>query len=271
VYVNFAFAVDGVDMSAGFDPSGGRLRARVPVQPGQRVTVRTAYKSRGLDRWVYRPSDGVGRLENFALTMRTNFRDIDFPAGTMSPSSRAREGDGYKLQWAFKQVVTGNGMGMITPSRIQPGELAAELALSAPVSLFLYFFVIFVLAVLRDFDLHPINYLLIAGAFFAFHLLFAYSVDHLPVELAFALCSAVSVFLVVSYLRVVVSPRFAWREAGLAQMLYLVGFSLAHFWEGYTGLTSTVLAIVTLYAVMQLTGRMKWSELLARRTVSPAT
>lgn len=271
IYDDFMFTIDGVDVSAGFDPSGGRLRARVPVQPGQSVAIRTAYKSRGLDEWVYRPSEGVGRLENFALTMHTNFADIDFPAGTMSPSSRAREGHGQKLQWDFKQVVSGNGMGMITPSRIQPGELAAELAVSAPVSLLLYFLVIFVLAALRDIDLHPINYLLIAGAFFAFHLLFAYSVDHLPVEWAFAMCSAVSVFLVVSYLRLVVSPRFACVEAGLAQLLYLVGFSLAHFWEGYTGLTSTVLSIVTLFAIMQLTGRIQWTQLLAGKRNSATT
>ena len=84
-------------------------------------------------------------------------------------------------------------------------------------SLFFYFFVLFVLATLRNIELHPINYLLIAGAFFAFHLLFAYSVDHLPVEAAFALSSLVSVFLVVSYLRLVVSARFAYVEAGAAQ------------------------------------------------------
>jgi inner membrane protein involved in colicin E2 resistance len=73
----------------------------------------------------------------------------------------------------------------------------------------------------------------------------------------------VSVFLVVSYLRLVVSSRLAYVEAGLAQLVYLIGFSLAHFWEGYTGLTATVLAIVTLYLVMQLTARVRWSSALA--------
>jgi inner membrane protein involved in colicin E2 resistance len=110
------------------------------------------------------------------------------------------------------------------------------------------------------------NYFLIAGAFFAFHLLFAYSADHLPIEGAFALCSVVSVALVVSYLRLVVSSTFAYREAALAQVVYLIGFSLAHFWEGFTGLTVTVLAILTLFLLMQLTGRVRWSELLSRDT-----
>jgi len=268
LYDDFRFLVDGVDVSGGLDPNGGKLRARLKVSPGQLVQIRAGYESRGLDQWQYKPSEGVGRLEKFKLTMHTDFSEIDYPTGTLSPSARKREGKGYQLLWNFSQIVTGNGIGMIMPSRIQPGELAAELSLSAPISLFFYFFVIFVLATLRNIDLHPINYLLIAGAFFAFHLLFAYSVDHLPVEGAFTLSSVVSVFLVVSYLRLVVSRRFAFVEAALAQLVYLVGFSLAHFWDGFTGLTTTVLAIATLYLMMQLTGRVRWSEALAGRVAS---
>ena len=60
-----------------------------------------------------------------------------------------------------------------------------------------------------------------------------------------------------------VSSRFALREAALAQLVYLIGFSLAHFFEGFTGLTVTVLAIVTLFVLMQLTGRVRWSEVLS--------
>jgi inner membrane protein involved in colicin E2 resistance len=269
LYDDFRFAIDGVDASAGLDASGGKLRARVSVAPGQRVQIRAGYKSRGLDQWQYRLSEGVGRHEQFALTMHTDFSDIDFPSGTLSPSHKQREAGGYRLQWKFGRIVTGKGIGMITPSRIQPGDLASQLALSAPISLFFFFFVIFVLATLREIELHPINYLLLAGAFFAFHLLFAYSVDHLPLEGAFALASAVSVFLVVSYLRLVVSTRFAYVEAGLAQLVYLVGFSLAHFWEGFTGLTATLLAIATLYLIMQLTGRVRWSHALAPRPQAP--
>jgi hypothetical protein len=263
LYDNFSFTVDGMDTSAGLDPAGGKLRSRVKVSPGQSVAIHTGYKSRGLDQWQYRPSDGVGRLEKFDLTMYTDFTDIDFPMGTMSPSHKEHAGKGYRLDWKFAQIVTGNAIGMTMPQRIQPGDLASELSLSAPISLFFYFFVIFVLSTLRKIDIHPINYMLIAGAFFAFHLLFAYSVDHLPVEQAFALSSAVSVILVVSYLRLAVSPRFAFVEAGIAQLVYLVGFSLAHFWDGFTGLTTTVLAIATLFLIMQLTGRIKWSEALA--------
>jgi hypothetical protein len=73
------------------------------------------------------------------------------------------------------------------------------------------------------------------------------------------LSSLVSVSLVVSYLRLVVGMRFAALEAGTAQTIYLVLFSYAFFWKGFTGLAITIIAIVTLFVVMQVTGRIRWS------------
>jgi len=269
VYDALVFTVDGRDYARALDTEGNRLSAQIPVSPGQAVEIAIGYGSRGLDAWRYMPTQGVGRLEDFSLAMHTNFASIDFPTGTMSPSHKTQRADGgWDLDWSFDSLVTGHGIGMITPSNVQPGELATVLSFSAPVSLFFFFTVIYVLATIRRIDIHPMNYLLLAGAFFAFHLLFAYSVDHLTVESAFVLSSVVSVLLVVSYLRLVVSATFALREAAAAQVVYLIGFSLAHFWEGFTGLTVTVLAIVTLFLLMQLTGRIKWSELLSG---TPAT
>lgn len=263
-YDGFQLIVDGVDRAGELTPQNGSVMVHIPVEPGQTVTLAARYKSRGMGEWTYRPADGVASLENFAFAMTTDFADIDFPHQTMSPSTKTATDGGWTLDWTFDRVVTGHGMGMIVPHPIQPGELATELSVSAPVSLLFFFVVIYVLSVLRGIDIHPLNYLLMAGAFFAFHLLFAYSADRLPVEAAFALASATSVVLVVNYLRLVVSARFALVEAGIAQLVYLVGFSMAHFWDGYTGLTVTILSIVTLFLVMQLTGRVKWSEVLAK-------
>lgn len=268
IYDSLVFMVDGRDFSNALESEGSRLRALVPVQPGQDVTIAIGYGSRGQSEWRYTPTAGVGRLQDFKLAMHTDFAEIDYPAGTMSPSSsQKRAGGGWDLDWKFDSLVTGHSIGMITPTRVQPGELATELSFSAPISLFFFFLVIYVLATIRRIDIHPMNYFLIAGAFFAFHLLFAYSADHVPVEIAFGLASLISIGLVVSYLRLVVSPRFASREAALAQIVYLIGFSLAHFWQGFTGLTVTVLAIITLFLLMQLTGRIRWSEVLASSPV----
>lgn len=260
IYDDFQFIVDGRDYASTLTPRDGHVDLRIPTTPGHTTTIHVRYKTRGADSWSYMPGTGVGVLTNFKLTMRTDFADIDFPEQTLSPSDKARTADGWQLVWAFDQVVTGSGIGMVTPQRVQPGELAASMAFSAPVSLMFFFVVIFVIATIRKIDIHPINYLLIAAAFFAFHLLFAYTADRLPVEWAFGLSSVVSVVLVVSYMRLVVNGRFAFVEAAIAQLVYLVGFSLAHFAEGFTGLAITVMAILTLFLVMQLTGRIRFSE-----------
>ena len=62
--------------------------------------------------------------------------------------------------------------------------------------------------------------------------------DHVSIHLSFIICSLVSIFLVISYLRLVVNMRFALLEAGGAQFVYLVLFSYAFFFEGFTGLAS---------------------------------
>ena len=64
----------------------------------------------------------------------------------------------------------------------------------------------------------------------------------------------------VSYLRLVVDLRFAAVDAGLSQLIYLVLFSYAFFFEGFTGLAVTTGAILTLFVVMQMTGRIRWND-----------
>ena len=146
------------------------------------------------------------------------------------------------------------------PRKINPGPMAARISFFAPVSLGFFFFLMFVISLLRGIQIHPMNYFFLAAAFFAFHLLLAYLVDHVSIHLAFVISSAVSIFLVVSYLRLVVGARFAAREAAIAQFIYLVAFSYAFFLKGFTGLAITIGSISTLFVVMQATGRIRWKE-----------
>jgi len=270
VYDEFHLRVNGQEVASNLD--NGRIRTSVPVEPGERIAFSVNYLSRGRASWTYMPVQGAGEVTDFSLALTTDFPGIDYPPGTMSPSERVQTNEGWALNWKFERLITGKGMGMLMPTRVQPGELAASMSFSAPVSLGLFMAWIFVLGLLKKIEIHPMNHLMVAGAFFAFHLLFAYTADHLPVEGAFALAAVVSVGLVVSYLRLVAGPRFALIEAGLAQVVYLVGFSLAHFWDGFTGLTVTVLGIATLFALMQLTGRVDWGTVFSakRAEVAPS-
>jgi inner membrane protein involved in colicin E2 resistance len=263
LYDNFRFILNGKPLE--LTPQNGTVTAKIEVAKGDEIDLRIGYLSRGMDSWTYVPSDGVASLQNFAVKMKTDFTEIDFPGYTMSPSSKMPIENGWALDWSFKQVITGYKIGMVMPKKIQPGELASSLSFSAPISLLFFFLMIWVFATLRKIEIHPINYFFLGSAFFAFHLLFSYSVDHLTVLPAFVLASVVSILLVVSYLRLVVSNRFAFVEAAMAQMVYLIGFSMAHFWEGFTGLTVTCLSIFTLFILMQLTGRIRWTEVLTIR------
>jgi inner membrane protein involved in colicin E2 resistance len=265
MYDDFKFIVDGRDLAAELRPDRGTISTSFPLMVGQKVSLAVHYKSRGRDQWEYQPAMGVASLRDFNLTIRSDFMDIDYPQGTSSPSKRQQNGKGWTLHWNFRQTVTGQGMGLVMPERIQPGELATQLIATAPISLLLFFILLFALSILQKLDIHPANYLAIAGAFFSFHLLFAYCVDHLHITAALIVASAASIIMVVSYMRLVVSSRFAFREVVLAQLVYQVGFSLAHFAHGYTGLTISVLATLTLFTLMMLTGRIRWSTVFAKR------
>jgi inner membrane protein involved in colicin E2 resistance len=242
---------------------------RATVGPGDTASLHVAYRSQGLDTWRYQLGDGIAQARDFVLTMQTNFRDIDFADDTLSPTSKQLIPGGWQLTWQYSNLVSGFQIGMTMPQKPQPGPLAGEISYAAPVSLFFFFFLMFIITTLRNIDLHPMNYFFLATAFFAFHLLLAYSVDHISIHAAMVLSSAVSVGLVVSYLRLVVGLRFAALEAGTAQLIYLVLFSYAFFWKGFTGLTITMIAIITLFVVMQVTGRIRWSERFAAKSRVP--
>ncbi|HEX9241752.1 MAG TPA: hypothetical protein VF875_04860, partial [Anaeromyxobacter sp.] len=60
--------------------------------------------------------------------------------------------------------------------------------------------------------------------------------------------------------RLFVGGRTALLLVGLPQLVYLVLFSFTFFWSGYTGLAITIGAILTLFVIMQLTGRTDWAR-----------
>jgi len=242
------------------------------VLAGKTANLKVGYKSQGLNDWRYSfGSSDVAQVRDFAMKMTTNFKDIDFPDNTLSPTEKSEITKGWDLRWNYKNLVSGYQIAITMPEKLQPGPLAGRISFFAPVSLFFFFFLMLIITTLRGIELHPMNYFFLAAAFFSFHLLLAYLVDHVSIHLAFGICSAVSIFLVVSYLRLVVGTRFATREAALAQFIYLVAFSYAFFLKGFTGLAITIGSIMTLFVVMQATGRIRWKDKFASAPNAPST
>jgi hypothetical protein len=270
VYDGLAMLVNGNKISPTTDDQG--VNGQAVVGPGDTAVFHIAYRSHGLNSWKYKLGEGVAQAHDLVLTMRTNFKDIDFADDTLSPTSKQRTADGWNLTWRYSDLISGFQIGMTMPEKLQPGPLAGEISYAAPVSLFFFFFLMFIITTMRNIDLHPVNYFFLATAFFAFHLLLAYLVDHISIHAAMVIASVVSIALVVSYLRLVVGIRFAALQAGTAQFIYLIVFSYAFFWKGFTGLAITIISVITLFVVMQATGRIRWSEKFAGRdALKPST
>jgi inner membrane protein involved in colicin E2 resistance len=259
IYDNLVFTVDGNSVAIKNHENAAITSFKVAAGKTAQLTV--GYSSQGLNEWRYSfGSADVAQVNNFTLRMKTNFKDIDFPDNTLSPSEKTETSGGWDLNWSYRSLLSGYQIAMVMPEKLQPGPLAGKISFFAPVSLFFFFFLMMIITTMRGIDLHPMNYFFLAAAFFSFHLLLAYLVDHMSIHAAFAISSLTSVFLVVSYLRLVVGMRFASREAALAQFIYLVMFSYAFFLKGFTGLAITIGSVLTLFVVMQITGRIRWAE-----------
>jgi hypothetical protein len=248
--------------------TSGDTRLALSVPPGTSKKFHVHYKSQGMDDWTYSLGSSLRHVRDFKLAATTNFKDVDFT--TLSPTEPKKEtADGWELTWKYTSTrARGLNITIDMPERQNPGDLAARISFFAPVSLLFFLMVMIVICVMKKVEIHPMNYFFVAAAFFAFHLLLSYLVDHIDVEVAFMISAIVSVFLVVSYLRLVTGAKFALVHAGTSQLIFLVGFSYAFFYEGFTGLAVTIGAILTLFVLMQVTGRVKWTEVLKPRSRS---
>jgi hypothetical protein len=70
-------------------------------------------------------------------------------------------------------------------------------------------------------------------------------------------------------MRLVAGVKFAVAYVGFAQLVYLIGFSYAFFFVGWTGLSIIVVAIITLFILMQATGRVDWNAVFKKGPSAP--
>jgi hypothetical protein len=270
LFDDFTFTVNGQLATLANDVAK-EMVATVALEPGAVAALEVRYKSRGLGTWTYAFAQGTGdsnsggtaRVRDFQLSVTTNVPNVDFPAGAVSPSQKSATAQGWRLDWRFTNLLSGQTIGLALPEKLNPGPFAARVTFFAPVGLLFFLAVMVILGATRGPNLHPMHYWFIACAFFAFHLLLAYLVDHVAVHVAFAASAAVSLLLVISYLRLVTGMQHALFQAGATQLVFLVLFSYAFFFEGFTGLAITVGAIATLFVLMQVTARVSWDDVFA--------
>jgi hypothetical protein len=247
----------------------GRLTKELSLAPGQTEFIEIGYVTSGMDEWWYDFGSSVNQIKNFSLVMNTDFDQIDFPENSIAPTKKDKTSTGWKLQWTYANLLSNVKIGMVMPQKLNPGPWVSQVSYAAPVSLFLFFFLLFVISTVRQIRIHPMNYFFIGASFFSFHLLLAYLVDHVSVHVSFIIASVVSVALVVSYMRLVVGQRFAFLEVGISQFVFLVLFSYSFFFKGYTGLAITALSIATLFITMQITARLDWDAVFCQKKDAP--
>jgi hypothetical protein len=266
LYDSVKFAVGGKEISD-LPLSQDTLSKTLQLTPGQSETVEVGYTTNGMDEWWYDFGASANQVKNFSLTMNTDFNQIDFPDNSVSPTKKEKTSNGWKLQWDYTNLLSSVKIGMVMPHKLNPGPWVSQVSYAAPISLFLFFFLLFVISTVRGVRIHPMNYFFIGASFFSFHLLLAYLVDHVSVHAAFIIASLVSVGLVISYMRIVVGRRFAYIEVGISQLVFLVLFSYSFFFQGYTGLAITLLCVATLFVTMQITARLDWAAVFGNEAV----
>jgi hypothetical protein len=263
LYDGFKVLVNGRELQPSFANGMATATFRLPPQRTARVEI--GYRSQGLDSWTYAPTEGsVAAVKDFTLTMNTDFENVDFPDGAVSPTAKTRAGRGWQLVWHYDSLVSGRNIALAMPKPVNPGPLASRVSFFAPVSLLFFFAALILNTATSDVRIHPMNYAFLAAGFFAFHLLFVYLADQIDINAAFMLASLVSVVLCVGYLSLVQDRRGFLVEAAASQVIFLVLFSYSFFFEGYTGLAVTIGAVLTLGYFMVKTGRVDWDEKFTR-------
>lgn len=262
VFDDFKFVIDGKAQEE-IQPDNGVLAQELDYAPGQERIIRICYKTNGMDTWHYSNGEFVNQVKNFKLLMNTNFDAIDFADNTISPTVKKKVKNGWDLTWQYNNLISSINIGLVMPQNLNPGPLIARITLFAPVSLLMFTFVVFVISAIKRVRIHPMHYFFISCAFFSFHLLMAYLAVYVEMNTTFLIASAVSIFLVISYMRGIVGIKYATLQIGLAQFVYLVLFSYTFFFEGYTGLSITIMSILTLFVIMQVTMKVNWDEVFA--------
>jgi inner membrane protein involved in colicin E2 resistance len=259
IYDNFRIFINGEE----YDTQGKManfLSVPVYLKPQEEVEMAITYTSQGLNNWSYVFGEGVKSVKNFLLTTTTDFDNPDFPSGTMSPSEKEKTSGGWKFIWDYKDLVTGYDIGVEMPKKMNPGPLAMRISLFAPIPLLFLFTTLLIFGSVQKRNLHPMHFFFLAASVFSFHALYAYLVDHIDIHATFWISSGVALVLAVGYVWRVVNVKFAFIVAGLSELIFLVLFSYAFFFPGWTGLIITIGSIITLAILMFTTAKVKWGE-----------
>src|ERR1044071_5539271 len=104
IYDDLVFTINGAPVT--LTNENNAAEGTATVKPGEAATLHVAYKSQGLNDWRYnfgggdaKTGAGVAQVRDFRMRMRTDFKEIDFPENTLSPSEKRETDEGWELEW----------------------------------------------------------------------------------------------------------------------------------------------------------------------------
>ena len=246
-------------------------KQEMPVVPlnDNTIQLNISYDATGMEDLYYLITDErdtIAQINDFNLVISTDFDLYDFPSKMMSPTEKNKTDKGYDLIWNLNKTITGKNIGVIIPNKLNPGEIITRVSFFAPVSLLFFFVVLLMFSVGLKINLHPMHFFFLAATFFSFHLMFSYFSDQLNIYLSFAISATVSLILTVTYMRLISPKKMAFAYAPVIQFIYLIVFSFSFFFDGTTGIIVTICAVITLFILMQATGKINWDDEFRRKS-----
>jgi len=240
-------------------------RQDMPVIPLDDNTVQLiiSYEATGMEDIHYLITtnrNNIAQINDFNLVISTDFELHDFPSDMMSPTHTTKKEKGYDLVWELNKTITGKNIGLIIPNKLNPGQIITRVSFFAPVSLLFFFTVLFMFSVILKVNLHPMHFFFLAATFFSFHLMFSYFSDQLDIYLSFFISAVISLILTVTYMRLISPKKLAFIYSPAIQFIYLIVFSFSFFFDGITGIIVTICSVITLFIIMQVTGKIDWDE-----------
>ncbi len=232
------------------------------------ISLNISYDATGMEDIYYLITperDEIAQINDFNLVMTTDFDLYDFPSDMMSPNEKNKTEKGYDLMWNLNKAITGKDVGLIIPNKLNPGEIITRVSFFAPVSLLFFFVVLLMFSIVLKINLHPMHFFFLAATFFSFHLMFSYFSDQLNIYLSFIISAVVSLILTITYVKLIATKKMAFIYAPAIQFIYLIVFSFSFFFDGITGIIVTICSVITLFILMQATGRINWDEEFSKR------
>ncbi|SVC34734.1 uncharacterized protein METZ01_LOCUS287588, partial [marine metagenome] len=100
IYDDFEYKVENIELIPKGNLRKG-LEAVVQIPAREEGKIHIAYKSRGLDSWKYSFADEIITVKKFSLNLISNLNEYNFPAGTISASTKTKTKNGWDLKWEF--------------------------------------------------------------------------------------------------------------------------------------------------------------------------